>query len=162
MNWDAIGAVGEVVGATAVVVTLVYLAIQIKQNTAAIRVSTHQDLLANQTAAQGAVANNPQLAELWQRADERYEDLTPAERKQFNVFILNMFNTFQSARFNYEAGLLDEEVWRAWFRGYASVIEASPGVRNEWEQLRELYTPNIRSVVDQICANSGESDAARN
>ena len=33
MNWDAIGAVGEVVGAAAVVVTLAYLAVQIRRNT---------------------------------------------------------------------------------------------------------------------------------
>lgn len=32
MNWDAIGAIGEVVGALAVVISLVYLALQIRQN----------------------------------------------------------------------------------------------------------------------------------
>jgi hypothetical protein len=38
MNWDAIGAIGEVVGALGVVVTLAYLAIQIRQNTDSARV----------------------------------------------------------------------------------------------------------------------------
>tara|TARA_B110000858_G_scaffold89247_1_gene103084 strand:- start:5179 stop:5370 length:192 start_codon:yes stop_codon:yes gene_type:complete len=33
MNWDAISAIGEIIGATAVVVSLVYLAVQIRQNT---------------------------------------------------------------------------------------------------------------------------------
>ena len=33
MNWDAVGAIGEIVGALAVVITLVYLAIQVRQNT---------------------------------------------------------------------------------------------------------------------------------
>ena len=37
MNWEAIGAISEFVGATAVVLTLVYVAIQIKQNTATSR-----------------------------------------------------------------------------------------------------------------------------
>jgi hypothetical protein len=37
MNWEAIGAVGETVGALAVLVTLVYLAVQIRQNTKAVR-----------------------------------------------------------------------------------------------------------------------------
>ena len=36
MNWEAIGATGEVVGAVAVFATLVYLAIQIRQNTASL------------------------------------------------------------------------------------------------------------------------------
>ena len=37
MNWDAIGAIGEVVGALAVFITLGYLAVQIRQNTKAVR-----------------------------------------------------------------------------------------------------------------------------
>ena len=37
MNWEAIGAVGETVGALAVLVTLVYLAMQIRQNTKAVQ-----------------------------------------------------------------------------------------------------------------------------
>ena len=39
MNWDAIGAIGEVIGALAVFITLGYLAIQIRQNTKAVRAS---------------------------------------------------------------------------------------------------------------------------
>ncbi len=39
MNWDALGAVGEIVGAVAVVATLVYLSIQIRQNTKSERAS---------------------------------------------------------------------------------------------------------------------------
>ena len=37
MNWDAIGAIGETVGALAVFLTLIYLAIQIRQNTKAVK-----------------------------------------------------------------------------------------------------------------------------
>jgi hypothetical protein len=40
MNWEAIGAIGEVLGALAVIVTLVYLAVQIRQNTAAALTNT--------------------------------------------------------------------------------------------------------------------------
>lgn len=35
MNWEAISAVGEILGASAVLITLIYLAVQIRQNTAA-------------------------------------------------------------------------------------------------------------------------------
>ena len=42
MNWDAVGAMGEIVGAIAVLSTLAYLAIQIRQSTEAQRAQTHQ------------------------------------------------------------------------------------------------------------------------
>ena len=44
MNWEAAGALGEILGAIGVILTLVYLAIQIKRNTAALRVNAMQDL----------------------------------------------------------------------------------------------------------------------
>ena len=42
MNWEAIGAVGEVLGALGVIATLSYLAVQIRQNTRTVRSATHQ------------------------------------------------------------------------------------------------------------------------
>ena len=44
MNWDAIGAIGEIVGAIAVVITLLYLAHQTRINTKAVKTSTFNEL----------------------------------------------------------------------------------------------------------------------
>jgi len=43
INWDAIGAIGEIVGALGVIVTVGYLAIQVRQNTFASRAQTYQE-----------------------------------------------------------------------------------------------------------------------
>ncbi len=45
MNWEAIAAVGELVGAFAVLITLIYLAVQIRQNTAAVATSTYESVM---------------------------------------------------------------------------------------------------------------------
>jgi uncharacterized protein with PQ loop repeat len=42
MNWEAVGAIGEIIGAIAVVVTLIYLAVQVHQNTKSVQASTYQ------------------------------------------------------------------------------------------------------------------------
>ena len=49
MNWDAIGAIGEIVGALAVLATLIYLAIQVRQNSVLQRAQTHQQLAHDRT-----------------------------------------------------------------------------------------------------------------
>ena len=46
MNWEALGAIGEIVGAVAVIATLGYLAVQIRQNTRSVRAATLQSVLA--------------------------------------------------------------------------------------------------------------------
>ena len=53
MNWDAIGAIGELIGAIAVVITLIFLTVQLKQNTKSIRASTrsqHTEAVSNTLA----------------------------------------------------------------------------------------------------------------
>lgn len=40
MSWNAIGAIGETPGAIAVLVTLIYLSVQLRQDTKAIRIQT--------------------------------------------------------------------------------------------------------------------------
>jgi len=56
MNWEALGAIGEIVGAVAVVVTLVYLAVQIRQNTRSAKVCSNQLI---DSAAQPAELHRP-------------------------------------------------------------------------------------------------------
>lgn len=45
LNWDAVGATAELVAALGVIVSLLYLATQIRQNTASVRASTYQDFI---------------------------------------------------------------------------------------------------------------------
>jgi hypothetical protein len=45
MNWDAFGAIAEVVGAAGVLITLVYLAVQIRHNSASVDASTEDGVL---------------------------------------------------------------------------------------------------------------------
>ena len=45
MNWDALSAISEIVGAGAVLVTLIYLTVQMRQNTASVQAATRQAIL---------------------------------------------------------------------------------------------------------------------
>lgn len=82
MNWDAIGALGEIVGALAVVITLFYLARQIRDNTRMARAEMTKDLyLASRTAIMDTAAHD-RLAEIWE--DIRpFEDESAARRHTF-------------------------------------------------------------------------------
>ena len=62
MNWEALGAIGEIAGAIGVIATLVYLATQIRQNTAAMRGATHQTQVDSQAGVNQSVATNEKLA----------------------------------------------------------------------------------------------------
>ena len=64
MNWEAIGAIGETAGAVGVIVTLIYLAIQVRQNTRSSRLASFQSSTELLNAVSNAIANNDDLAEI--------------------------------------------------------------------------------------------------
>ena len=63
MNWDAIGAVGEITGVLVLVLSLVYVGIQIRQNTRAMRYQAGQNLTDMQVRVNAMLAENSDLAE---------------------------------------------------------------------------------------------------
>ena len=62
MNWDAIGAIGEIVGAFGVMVTLIYLALQIRQNSKTIEAQMYQARSEVSANRYGQIADSPYLA----------------------------------------------------------------------------------------------------
>ena len=112
MDWNAIGAIGEVGGAVGVVVTLIYLAGQLRQNTNALRSASYEHWNA-QVAEWGHYQGRhaKELAEL--RAIKNPEELTPA---QLN-YLLGEFHIIlgqgECAFLKHRAGTLDEDVFEA-------------------------------------------------
>jgi hypothetical protein len=84
MNWDAIGAIAEVVGAAAVIITLAYLAIQIRQNTQ-MNASALRQSFYNYTARQMLHGtDSTEFSELLAKAGTTNETLSPGERLQIS------------------------------------------------------------------------------
>ena len=107
MNWEAIGAIGEVVGGIAVVVTLVYLAIQIRQNTHMSRASMTKDLMLASRAAIMGNASNDSLARIWAEIRDDFDDPEAARRYSFYQSYFRLYEL----QFNLsKQGLMDEAV----------------------------------------------------
>ena len=96
MNWDAIGAIAEAVGAVAVIITLVYLTFQLRQNTKAIEHSTSRGVLDDASQWQYKVIENPELAELY-IAGMREDDLSSSDRLRFGLLMNTLFSHWNHA-----------------------------------------------------------------
>lgn len=147
MNWDAIGAIGEVGGAVAVVVSLVYVAYQIRQNTRALRSSTGQAMLDYGAATAQSVTIHRELAELARRGEEEPESLDSVDWYRFVNLSILRFAAWEQAFLNHREGLLDEERWRAW-EGANRHLFDNPGTRRFWEQNRPVHSPSFQSYID--------------
>jgi hypothetical protein len=93
MNWEAVGALGEIIGAGAVVLTLVYLAAQIRHNTRATNAQSAREALAAMRDYNKPMMTDPAMARLFQKGAEGAENLDDAERSQFGHVVFNMLKT---------------------------------------------------------------------
>ena len=97
MDLDVIVAIAETVGAVAVVVSLIYVGVQIRQNTVTQNAQMHQQLVEAQNETNRAIIDNPELSELVNKANEDFDSLVPGEVNRLNFYYFNYFNLWQIA-----------------------------------------------------------------
>ncbi|MEQ8693996.1 MAG: hypothetical protein RIC85_01545, partial [Gammaproteobacteria bacterium] len=111
MNWEAAGAIGEIVGAVAVVVSLVYLAVQIRQNSKIVAANTFQSISATSADIAMRLAESPELSELMSKGFSHPETFTPKETTQFQLFLRASFRNYENYYYQYRLGYFEEEIW---------------------------------------------------
>ena len=153
MNWEMWSAIGEILGSVAVFVTLVYLALQTRQNTAAIQASTRQALVGLDQAFLFRVMDDPELTKL------RFKtDLTENEKIRLSMYLASFFRMREHLYRQYQEGMLDEATWAAYRNSI--VAFASPNVR-AWvnnDAICEMFDPDFMTMVREMVDKAPVSD----
>src|SRR5262245_2422184 len=79
MNWDAIGAIGQVLGSVAVFITLGYLALQMRQNTQALHSNASDQAMGQASAFRRTIMANPDLARILVEASSNPAGMNPSD-----------------------------------------------------------------------------------
>ncbi|HUG00350.1 MAG TPA: hypothetical protein VML95_00665 [Longimicrobiales bacterium] len=147
MNWDAVGAIGETVGAIAVVVTLIYLAFQIRQQNRESRIASVHELNEAFRASISAF-QDPGLADVFSRAKSDFADLGEPERLRFIAMVQGVFRVWEDAFYQFDAGRLDPRIWQAMVTQFSAYLSL-PGVQRVWEIRKRAYNAAFRDLVDR-------------
>lgn len=105
MNWDAIGALSELFGAIAVVATLIYLAIQIRQTKESSRTQAYH--LAIEQLVAGVL--QPDMALLW---ESEHRELTETERQRLVGPLGAFIYGHEVLHYLWKKGQVDDELWQ--------------------------------------------------
>lgn len=154
MNWDAISAIGESIGAIAVVISLIYLAVQIRQNTrqiksniAATELSAFERNIQSGNRMREFFLLNPTLLELYGRGCKSYGELSGLEKLKFGMMVRNLFSEVQGAYVRQQsvyhdpsgndslAKLVDENI-------------APPGVQQFLQEVEPDWRPEFKQFVN--------------
>ncbi len=102
MNWTAIGALGEILGAFGVIITLIYLARQIRQNTKASRLSTANAVAAAARDWNAPLLQDPELAWTFQVGTEDPTLLDEKEQARFVELCFSLLRMFEDMHYQYQ------------------------------------------------------------
>jgi hypothetical protein len=146
MNWEAIGAIGEIVGAVAVVFTLIYLSTQIRQNNKLLSSDSRQTLVANDlTSLLANVEHSEVFAKLVLK-----EELSAEEQLKLSfIFAIDLRNR-EFEYFQYVNGLLDEATWQS-YRKVVLINHSSELGRKWWNEIgRDIVDPEFAKQIDEL------------
>jgi hypothetical protein len=118
VNWEAIGAIGEVIGGLAVILTLIYVARQIQQSTGAVLAANHEGMISAVRSTRHAIAQDPALADLILRGESDSGDLSEVDARRFEEFALSQFEIWEQAFLNFQKRTIDEAAWGGWDRPF--------------------------------------------
>jgi hypothetical protein len=148
MSWDAIGAIGEIIGAAAVVLSLGYLAVQIRNQNAESRAAAMHDISVGWRAASEQFTDG-ELADIFIKANRDFESLSEADALRFVAGVHSIFRVFEEAYNQHVLGRLDQKIWDAMNRQYAAYL-AAPAFRKYSDMRGYQYNEDFQGYVGQI------------
>ena len=148
MNWEAIGAVAEGLGAAGVIASLLYVAVQVRGNTRASAVEAKLQSTRLFEDFIDSLISTPELNDLMLRGIADLDSLSKEEYYRFSNMSLKAFRLFSAGHFQFRTGTLSEgdfhevrSILRYWLRGL--------GCRAWWSKLgRESAAPKFREFVE--------------
>ena len=152
MNWDAVGAVAELLAAIGVIVSLIYLAGQVRLNTRLQKRNNFGDIATELATTARCTATNPELASLVLRGLGDIDSLDSVERYRFDSFLYAFIANFERALLDSQGGFYPEDQLvplRATIAGYLG----TDGGRSWWEQRRAWFTSFGQESIEAILSD---------
>jgi len=153
MTLQELGSIGELLGAFATIATLAYLAVQIRQNTRATRVSSLQYTLdGGRDHTIQPLLNHPDLVEVYARGMAAYEEVSAPEQARFTWFVVETVLQMQNVMQLHDEGILDDVNYEAWLV-YTAAILRTPGGSIVWPQVSAIVSPTIADELANFLAD---------
>ena len=158
MNWEMLAAIGQLAAVFVGIPSLIYLAVQIREQTKERRQSAVNVLTSQWGNLTCALHDSAELSAIFLRGVQSFADLDPLSKLRFSSFFNRFLNHFEAMYFSYCDGILTASAWDKIERTMSDLI-AYPGVQQWWEERRHWHTEEFARVVDAIIARGDEPKA---
>lgn len=154
MSIQDLGSIGELIAAIATLVTLIYLAVQLRQNTRAIKSATFQNITAEMGKNVEPISANADLASILVKGMANPDNLTAEERLRLSAVLVASFRRMESVYVQNRLGSIDDELQTGFELSLVTLL-ATPFGSEWWSKAKvTFYTPFVAHMDERI--ESGE------
>ena len=158
MNWDAIGAIAELLGAVGVIASLVYLARQIRDGQRALRASSYQQFRQDLHQTMNDGMTDPGFSRTVISGMTDFDQLKDVDAHQFTFWIHGVMHSYENAHYQYRMEMLDDDRWEMHRLDLCGLL-GRPGVTQWWQSTRQgrsSFSPSFVALVEEVLAEEAD------
>jgi hypothetical protein len=145
--------VSQILSVGLIIGSLIFVGVQLRQNTLAMRATAHHAITDTINQANLAVTQSPDLARVWNAGLKDRGSLTEEEMLRFDFQCLAYFHVFDTLHYQARTGAGDEALLRAEEPGIAGLFE-NPGINAWWDENPYGLGPEFRKYVEELRAQT--------
>lgn len=149
MDLDSLAKLGEFIGGFFVVVSLVYLAHQVRQNTRSLRSENYARVLERMSTVQSRLSADGELNRIVAVGAEHPDQLTRAERLRFSWAMYELFGAVEFMYLQYREDALPESVWQRWESSLVWWL-SHPGMQAWWAAKPAPLAAEFQQFADEL------------
>jgi len=146
LNLDTAHKLTEVLAALAVIVSLVFVGLEVRQNTTAVQSAAAQSVHENFATWYTSLQGDDALIEITTRGMRNYGSLNPTEKGQFIAVFMSFSSHTQNAYYKWQEGSLSPELWRAWELVSMNFFSTSGG-KDFWAERSYMFADAFQVYI---------------
>ena len=149
MNWEAIAALSELVAAIAVVVTLIYIALQVRSGASAFKTSLRDSTYHALVEWNYVIIADESLARIFQQAVGDWDSIEDRERARAFHTMYTFFKLFENMYLHYLDGLVEEKTWAS-NKQVLFLYGTQPGAQNYLDLRMPMFDPEYQKLLQAM------------
>ena len=146
--------IAEILGGVGIIISILYLAYEVSQNSQSVELSHHLTLSDQYLALRQSLSEEADLAKIMVKGNSDFSALEPFEQLQFEAYLTSFWDIWENAQYMFVTGRIDQGTWTNWNRALCLRI-ASKGSAVAWSNgLFREFGPEFTPIVNQCFAES--------
>jgi hypothetical protein len=142
----------QIIAGIGVVLSLLYLATEVRNNTTALKAGTFQQVLSNSLTLRSFGIDDTTFVMFQLKASDTPDSLNRIEQRRWNHFMSVVFRSFENLQYQHSSGLLDADLWSGYDRMIRGLV-AQPGYSRWFAAHSDQFSKRFNEYVADVLAS---------